>query len=183
MTNQLSVAQKSSGTMVVSVEEGKGLLLKNQEDSVKKFQVLGDVVDIVNSDNRLSPRTSVADGVKNTVVVEDRNELLNKKEEKSQRKNSQKEVVDLEEEIESLGLKVFHNLATTKDDNVVDNDGQQNRSGGREGEANVLGKGKSVRIIVGKFDRQEGNDIPEVKAKGSIHGGDSELKRRRHGQM
>jgi hypothetical protein len=166
--------------MVVSVKEGKRLFLKNQENSVKKLKELSNVVDIVDSDNGLSPRSRVAYGVKNTVVVKDRDELLNKKEEESERKNSEKEVVDLEEEIESLGLKVPHDLATTEDDNVVYNDGQQDRGGSREGETSVLRKDKSVGIIVGELDRQEGNDIPKVETKRSIHGGNGELERRRH---
>ena len=44
--NQLSVAEKSSGTVVISVEEGQGLLLENQENGVQKLDVFVQVVEL-----------------------------------------------------------------------------------------------------------------------------------------
>lgn len=47
--NELSVAQKSSGTVVVGVEEGQGLLLEDQENGVDKLPVLVEVVQLLES--------------------------------------------------------------------------------------------------------------------------------------
>jgi len=44
--NELSVAQKSSGTVMVGVEEGQGLLLEDQENGVDKLPVLVEVVQL-----------------------------------------------------------------------------------------------------------------------------------------
>lgn len=52
-TNQLSVAKKGRGTVVVSVEEGQGLLFEKEENGVDKFEVLGQIVKLV-SCQRLS---------------------------------------------------------------------------------------------------------------------------------
>jgi len=45
-TNQLSVAEESGGTVVISVEEGQGLLLENQENSVQELDVFVEVVEL-----------------------------------------------------------------------------------------------------------------------------------------
>lgn len=45
-TNELGVAQKRSGTVVVGVEEGQGLLLKDEEQGVHELPVLVDVVQL-----------------------------------------------------------------------------------------------------------------------------------------
>jgi len=45
-TNQLSVAQKSGGSVVVGVEEGQRLLLEEEENGVDQFEVLGQVVEL-----------------------------------------------------------------------------------------------------------------------------------------
>lgn len=46
-TNQLSVAKEGRGTMVVSVEEGQGLLFEEEENGVNQFEVLGQIVELV----------------------------------------------------------------------------------------------------------------------------------------
>lgn len=46
-TNQLGVAEKSGGTVVVGVKEGQGLLLEDQENSVQEFDVFVDVVELL----------------------------------------------------------------------------------------------------------------------------------------
>lgn len=46
-TNELSVAQKSGGTVVIRVEEGQRLLLEEQENGVDQFKVFGQVVELV----------------------------------------------------------------------------------------------------------------------------------------
>jgi hypothetical protein len=46
-TNQLSVAEKSGGTVVVAVEEGQWLLLEEEEDGIEQLKVLGEVVELI----------------------------------------------------------------------------------------------------------------------------------------
>lgn len=43
-SNQLSIAEKSGGTVVVGMKEGQGLLLEEQENGIDQFEVLGQVV-------------------------------------------------------------------------------------------------------------------------------------------
>lgn len=45
-TDKLGVAEESSGTVVISMEEGQRLLLEEQEDGVDEFQVLSQVVEL-----------------------------------------------------------------------------------------------------------------------------------------
>lgn len=63
-TNQLSVAKESGGTVVIGVQEGKGFLLQNQEDSVDQLDIFSEVVELAHWSatdffgiNRLSLRT------------------------------------------------------------------------------------------------------------------------------
>lgn len=44
--NELSVAKEGSGTVVVGVKEGQGLLLEDQEDCVQEFDIFVDVVQL-----------------------------------------------------------------------------------------------------------------------------------------
>lgn len=46
-TNELGVAEKSGGTVVVGVEEGQGLLLEEEEDCVDEFDILGEIVELL----------------------------------------------------------------------------------------------------------------------------------------
>ena len=46
VAEELGVAEKSGGTVVVGVEEGQGLLLEDEEDGVNKLEVLGEVVEL-----------------------------------------------------------------------------------------------------------------------------------------
>ena len=45
-TNQLSVAKESGGTVVIGVQEGKGFLLQNQENSVDQFDIFSEVIEL-----------------------------------------------------------------------------------------------------------------------------------------
>lgn len=47
--DQLGVAKKSGGTVVVAVKEGQGLLLEEQEDGVEQLKVFGQVVELEKS--------------------------------------------------------------------------------------------------------------------------------------
>ena len=48
VAEELGVAEKSGGTVVVGVEEGQGLLLEDEEDGVDELEVLGEVVKLEN---------------------------------------------------------------------------------------------------------------------------------------
>lgn len=48
VAEELGVAEKSGGTVVVGVEEGQGLLLEDEEDGVDQLEVLGEVVKLEN---------------------------------------------------------------------------------------------------------------------------------------
>lgn len=48
VAEELGVAEKSGGTVVVGVEEGQGLLLEDEEDGVNQLEVLGEVVELGN---------------------------------------------------------------------------------------------------------------------------------------
>lgn len=56
MSNKLGVAQKSSGTMVIGMEESEGLFLEYEEYGVNKFEVLGQIVHLMESVARLMCR-------------------------------------------------------------------------------------------------------------------------------
>lgn len=132
----------------------QGLFLEEQENRVKQLQILGQVVElpgsmsvsiqneepalncfssplrthVVQNDQRLSPTTIVVtDGVEDTIVVDLGNELLNEENQKDAADGGQVEVVNEEERLELERLTVAHQLATTENDHVVDD----NESGGR----------------------------------------------------
>lgn len=46
VAEELGVAEKGGGTVVVGVEEGQGLLLEDEEDGVDQLEVLGEVVEL-----------------------------------------------------------------------------------------------------------------------------------------
>jgi hypothetical protein len=46
VAEELSVAEKRGGTVVVGVQEGKRLLLEDKEYGVDQFEVLGQVVQL-----------------------------------------------------------------------------------------------------------------------------------------
>jgi hypothetical protein len=57
--NELSVAEESRRAMVVAVEECQGLLLEEEEAGIQKFEVLGEVVQLMRvSTKRLGEATT-----------------------------------------------------------------------------------------------------------------------------
>jgi hypothetical protein len=165
--NQLSVAEKSGGTVVVAVEEGQGLLLEEQEDGVEQLQVLGQVVElekhpllvhtatfrfstyfthVVENNQRLSPATIVvADGKEDTLADNSGQKLLNEESQEEAADGGQVEVVDEEERLELEGLAVAHQLSAAKDNEVVDDDEDGRRLQGGHGslkrhELEVIGR-------------------------------------------
>lgn len=73
----------------------------------------------------------VTDGVEDTIVVELGDELLDEEDQKKTADGGQVEVVNKKERLELERLPVAHQLATTKDDNVVDDNKNGCRLEGR----------------------------------------------------
>lgn len=137
-SNQLSPAQQSGGAVVVGVEESQWLLLQDKEDSVKEFEVLVEVVElvqlsvvgiypythvetyIVQNNQGLSPATIVvADSIKDTMVVEGRNKLFKEENKQNSTHGCKDEVMDHEKSVEFESRKVLHYFPTTKDNSIV----------------------------------------------------------------
>jgi hypothetical protein len=55
MSNELGIAEKCSRAMMVSMEEGQGLLFQDKEDGVDQFEVFGQVVHLHKSVKLLRP--------------------------------------------------------------------------------------------------------------------------------
>lgn len=93
---------------------------------------------VVQHDHGLSPTAIVvADGMKDTVAVKLGNQLLNKEDQEDTTDGGKVEVVDEEQRLELEGLSRAHQLAPTKDDDIVDDDedggGFESRHGSLEG--------------------------------------------------
>lgn len=176
--NQLGVAEKGGGTVVVGVQEGELLLSQHQEHGVDELKVLGQVVEVVAENNGLGPRSVVADGVQDAVSHEDGEQLLDEKHKEHAGEQGQEHVVDLEEPVESDRREVLHHLSAAKDDSVVDDDGGHNGGVGREGDVGVVSVELEGR---GGPSEQLGPGLvkhgPEVDTEGSVHRGNLDLKR------
>lgn len=142
--NELSVAQKSGGTMVIRVEEGQRLLLEEQENGVDQFEVFGQVVElgpcqssmshfhisyhirlkcttyIVDDNEGLGPSTFVvADSEEDTVSPDCRQQLLDEKGQQSTADNGQVEIVNHEQCVELERRTALHDLPASEDNNIV----------------------------------------------------------------
>lgn len=53
MAEQLRVAEQGGGAVVISVEEGEGFFLKEQEGGVEEFEIFGEVVELDSTSWRL----------------------------------------------------------------------------------------------------------------------------------
>lgn len=115
------------------------LLLQDQEHSIQQFEVFCEVVQlkrpllacsapcvkhsstyIVENDQLIGPAAlGVADGMEETMVVESRNQLLNKEHQQYPTNSSEVEVVDLEDGIQLERFPTAHQLPPTKDYEVV----------------------------------------------------------------
>lgn len=136
---------------------------------------------VVEDNHRLSPATVVvADGVEDTIVVQLRNQLLNEENQKDTANSGKVEVVDEEKRLELEGLTVMHQLATTKDDDVVDDDKDGGRLEGRHGrlerhELEVVG-GIANNELKGLVE-----DGPQMDAKWTVDRRQRQLLEKRRG--
>jgi len=70
VANELGVAEKSSGTMMVRMEEGEWLLLEEKEAGIEQFQELSEVIKIIEDNQLICPSAvDVANAIKDTVPV------------------------------------------------------------------------------------------------------------------
>lgn len=116
----------------------------------------------------------VADGVEDTVTDNGGQKLLNVQSQEDGTDGGQDEVVDEEQALELEGLAVAHQLATTEDDAVVDDDEDGSRLEGRHGrlerdELELFGR---VAHAGGPCLVENG---PEVNAEGAIERRQREL--------
>lgn len=121
--------------------------------------VLSDQTYIVQDNHGLSPSTIVvADGMEDTIVVKLGNQLLNEEDQEDAADGGQVEVVDEEERLELEGLPVAHQLAATKDDDVVDDD----EDGGRLERRHWGLKGNELEFL----GRESNNGLPGLAENG-----------------
>lgn len=88
------------------------LLLYNQENSVKKLPVFDQVVKVVQQLKLLSPSMGRADSIEDSVLSYNRNQFLNQKNQQNERDSGQKQIMNLEEDLElERGLFAHKRLA------------------------------------------------------------------------
>lgn len=127
-----------------------------------------DTTYIVQDNEGLSPTAvSIADGMENTAANDGRQKLLNVQGQKNTTDNGQVQVVDEEERLELEGLTVAHELAASKNDDVVDDDedgrGLECRHGRLEGDELELAGGISHHSRPCLVE-----DGPEMDSKGAV---------------
>jgi hypothetical protein len=162
MAEELSVAQKGSGAVVVGVQECERLLLEEEEDGVEEFEVLGQVVElwsmsaidvmcktvqtyVVQDNKRRRPSTIVvANGVEHASPHQRWNQLLQKQQQQYSTNRRQVKVVNLEQSVQFQRLPILHNFPSTEDDDVVCDErpcrlGHARHGGGPGLESKMLG--------------------------------------------
>lgn len=121
------------------------LLLEEQEAGVNQLNELGEVVEVVENNQLVSPATLVVANSEEKALPRDRgNELLRKQSKQYAANRREVKVVHLEQEVQLEGLAVAHKLPSTEDYNVVcekcDGARLERRQGRLAGdEAEVLG--------------------------------------------
>lgn len=111
--------------MMVGVKESQLLLLYHQEYSINEFTKFGQIVEVVKTNKRLSPSILVTDSIEKTMVINHRNQLFSHKDQKSEGQCGKEKVMDLKKTIQDkwLDLELFENEITTKDDQVIGQNG------------------------------------------------------------
>lgn len=123
---------------------------------------------VVQDNQRLGPAAlGVADGMEDAVAGNGGNQLLNEESQQDGAHGGEEEVVDEEERLELESRAVDHQLATAKDDGVVDDDEDGSRLESRHGRL----EGHEAEVI-GRVAQEGGpclvEDGPEVNAKGAV---------------
>lgn len=110
--------------MVIRVQKDDFLSLNNKEQSVNKLQILGQIVQVVQGHQLMSPCVRVTNGKEDTMVVDDWHELFNHQHQERERNQGQRQVVRLENEVQLPCSPVVlgEQVLTTKDQGVVGKD-------------------------------------------------------------
>lgn len=108
--------------MVVGVQEREGTVTKDEENCVQQLVELCEVIQVVQKLDSLGPGVGVADTIEDTVVADNRNQLLGQQQQQSQTQQSQNEVVELEDGVESDRPDRFEQKLATEDYHVVQDD-------------------------------------------------------------
>jgi hypothetical protein len=116
----------------------------------------------------------VADGVKNTMMVQSGNELLEEQSQQDSTDGSQIEIVDHEKTIQFLSREILHDLTTTKDNDVVCDQSSSClvESGHRR---NSLHKPKVLCRVAHNSLEGLVEDRPELYAKWAVDGGERDV--------
>jgi hypothetical protein len=147
------------------------LLLEEQEASIKEFEELGEIVElvlklvfiprhvefetyIVQNDQLIGPSTlPVANGKEDAVPPDGGNQLLQEQNKQRAANECQVQVVHLEQPIELQGRSATHNLSAAEDDYVVGD--EDNSRGGESGKGRyTLFEAEVLRLVA--FDGLKG---------------------------
>ena len=135
MSNELSIAEECSSTVVVGVKECEGLLLQDEEEGVDKFNILGNVVQlrlstnvpwvtrttyVIECDQLFCPASVVtAYSVENTTSDQGGQQLFDEKNQQSSADSGEEEVMEHEEAVQCEGFAVFHQFSSSEDNDIV----------------------------------------------------------------
>lgn len=136
VSDKLSVTQKCSSAMVVSVKERERLLLEHEEKCINQLEVLGQIVElraldaqddrawsqtyVVEDDQLSSPATiMIANCMEDTLSGQSWKELFNEQSQQDTTDDSQVEVMNHKRTIQDKSLTVFHQLSSSKDYDIV----------------------------------------------------------------
>ena len=124
VADNLGVAQKRRGAVVVGVQEEQLLSSQDQEGGVEQFQELGQVVEVVETHQLLGERLAGADREEQPVVVPDGEDLLDHQQEEDQGDQRETQVVELEQtvQLDWAHVELLHQELAAEDDDVVGDD-------------------------------------------------------------
>jgi hypothetical protein len=111
--------------MVIRVQEDDFLSLNHEEQSVHKLQVLGQVVQIIESNELWGPCLGVTDGKEQAVVIEDWNQLFDHQHQERQRDERKHQVMELEQKVQfpCCPIVLLEQVLATEDHGIVQCDG------------------------------------------------------------
>lgn len=120
------------------MEEGQWLLLQEQEDGIKELEIFRQIVQVINNNQFLGVRVDIADTIEQSVTKQNWNQLLHCQSQERAGEKGQKDIVDLEEGVQSQSLPIGHNGLTAEDDDVVNGYDRQGMGKSRDGCLAVL---------------------------------------------
>lgn len=158
------------------MQEDDLLLLNNEEEGIDKFEVFGQVVQVVNDNNFLVPRVWRAHGVQHTVLHNNREDLFKQQSQQHSGNSGQHQIVQLEWIVQLPGRQVLEDNLSKGDDEVV----QPNNNSNFERCAHERLALNVVELIRHKLTTTDGGhelveQRPKVDSKRSLYGRNSNL--------